>query len=646
MARPVAEPKKARPASARQIYKSQQASVQPQPPVALQTPGDPPVKVQRAERPAVPVIARPTVPQSASTVSPTPSQDALLAPRPDDTMAEPQGRIRVSTKVLVLHSSSPRRTASLVCLDVDESVLLLGTAQMTILRGSATSACARLTRNSPTLRLHASSLQPIVPLTALPGSSSAPALSVQSELSERGYKLPESDEAIRRASTVVLFEDLNDGSRGIEQLARSAGILSSRSIWSTQPYAQKATYEFVSLDDIAQNSLSLLELSATWSSALERLHTGTSDIGLRVMIEGGKRVGKSTLMKLAVNRLLEKHASVAVLDTDMGQSEMTSPGQISLTICTLPLIGSAFTRSTRPVRSHFLGALSPRTDAAHYIACLSDLMRCYTRLGSMPLVVNTQGWTKGLGAELQSALCDLVEPSMFIRFSSAESRDHFEGPAAEMAQRDYVTIEPIADDIAARSLSAADLRTLNLMSDLQRRWQPDGMVNWNYNEPIVATPPFLVPYSAGEASVNQIFIADAEIAPAHGLRLLDASLVGLIVSDEPIEDAGELFLTGMPDPSRSHCIGLGVIRAIDGSQLLLQLVTSIPPEDLERCQTLVRGSELALPLIGMIDWRNVSHDGDLDSGGLTGPYLTVAGSTGLGGTKRRVRRNLMRASQR
>lgn len=42
---------------------------------------------------------------------------------------------------------------------------------------------------------------------------------------------------------------------------------------------------------------------------------------------GAKGVGKSTFARLLVNSLLNQHASVAFLDADCGQPELTVPGQ-------------------------------------------------------------------------------------------------------------------------------------------------------------------------------------------------------------------------------------------------------------------------------------------------------------------------------
>ena len=47
---------------------------------------------------------------------------------------------------------------------------------------------------------------------------------------------------------------------------------------------------------------------------------------LCVLVCGSKNTGKSSLARLLVNALLSKHGTVAFLDTDCGQPELTPPG--------------------------------------------------------------------------------------------------------------------------------------------------------------------------------------------------------------------------------------------------------------------------------------------------------------------------------
>lgn len=48
------------------------------------------------------------------------------------------------------------------------------------------------------------------------------------------------------------------------------------------------------------------------------------------VVAGSKNLGKSTFARLLVNRLLNSHKQVAYMDTDLGQPELTVPGDFVL----------------------------------------------------------------------------------------------------------------------------------------------------------------------------------------------------------------------------------------------------------------------------------------------------------------------------
>jgi polynucleotide 5'-hydroxyl-kinase GRC3/NOL9 len=75
----------------------------------------------------------------------------------------------------------------------------------------------------------------------------------------------------------------------------------------------------------------------------------------------------------------------------------------------------------------------------------------------------------------------------------------------------------------------------------------------------------------------------------------------------------------------------------------MHVLTPLPALLFTASNALVKG-EMELPIWGMLDFRN---DGDEVAGVEKGsvPYLQWGKGEGLGGEKRRVRRNLMRKGQ-
>lgn len=70
----------------------------------------------------------------------------------------------------------------------------------------------------------------------------------------------------------------------------------------------------------------------------------------KVVLCGGKSVGKSTFLRYLINRLLKKLNKILVLDFDLGQCEFTVGGCISATLVEEPVLGPNFSHLKQPLR--------------------------------------------------------------------------------------------------------------------------------------------------------------------------------------------------------------------------------------------------------------------------------------------------------
>ena len=97
------------------------------------------------------------------------------------------------------------------------------------------------------------------------------------------------------------------------------------------------------------------------------------------------------------------------MECDLGQTEFTPPGLVSLNYVSLPILGineivstqhpgPPFTHLRQPHKSFYIGATTPKHDPDFYLACITQLYNDYLATSSkdVPLVINTQGWIKGL----------------------------------------------------------------------------------------------------------------------------------------------------------------------------------------------------------------------------------------------------------
>ncbi|PWN49038.1 hypothetical protein IE53DRAFT_318327, partial [Violaceomyces palustris] len=449
-------------------------------------------------------------------------------------------------------------------------------------------------------------------------------------------------------------------------------------------------------------------------------HGAVDEEPIVVLVRGSKRVGKSTFSRLLLNRLLSQGGGkVAFLELDLGQSEFSPPGSVSLHVfqaTSAPnshrrdgdawpgiLVGPNWCHPRLSVRSHWLGETSPKDDPSLYLLAVEDLMRFYrqeicqdggdedggkrgNRVAKVPLVVNTQGWVKGLGAELSKRVEKLVLPSHILEIEPPS--------ASSLGEVEINGLVGAVDDASLKRLNAADLRTLSIMSFLHsfklasvRNPSP----KWDFDRPTLGLRPFVVDLTKGGLQAGIHILPSGSCVPDElKLLALNGSLVSLFCidhQDEEEEEEGEkgnkdpchVWIRSLtrPRPSVScseslgfRSLGLGLVRSIDYASSKLHLLTPIPIQDLTHQTRLgIMKGGIELPIWASLDFQSIqealagqqqgkeqSQQGTSTLAGVERervPYLdwpapALVGGQGqavVGERKRRVRRNLMRKGQ-
>ncbi len=339
---------------------------------------------------------------------------------------------------------------------------------------------------------------------------------------------------------------------------------------------------------------------------------------------------------------------------------------VALNIVERPAFGPPFTHPTLPYQAHYIGADNPRSSPSHYLRAIQasvetyrlDLQYATPFVGiedeseddritdAIPLVVNTMGWTKGLGIDLARRIEEMIQPTDIFTFDTSP----LDGDGVDPDGPRIHVLEPV---MPPSRFTAADHRALSLLSYFHAvlpnsaHLAPFQSVNasvWNTSLPLCAQPPYEL---TARLALDRIVLAGAgaeDIVRAELVHVLAGALVALVADAESIRcDDGELYTPGapVPDPASSSCLGLALVRGVSSDGSKLQILTPIPPETLVNARILVMG-ELRLPIWGWLDFRSAD-------GGQTGaddvPFLRWGRSTGAGGQRRRVRRNIMRRAQ-
>ncbi|VDO25422.1 unnamed protein product [Haemonchus placei] len=113
---------------------------------------------------------------------------------------------------------------------------------------------------------------------------------------------------------------------------------------------------------------------------------------------GSQGAGKSTLVRHLVNTNLSEGHPIYLLDTDVGQSEFTPPGCLSLWKMSDPILDVPCTHQAQIYPCcYFYGNITPADDVVRYKEIFDRLLNEFqtrSEPGSL-LIVNTLGWIDG-----------------------------------------------------------------------------------------------------------------------------------------------------------------------------------------------------------------------------------------------------------
>lgn len=411
-----------------------------------------------------------------------------------------------------------------------------------------------------------------------------------------------------------------------------------------------------------------IHLSHGWISTITNIERAiriqVTPSSQRIVVCGGKDVGKSTFCRFVVNRLLAIHDVVAFLDTDLGQPELTPPGMVSLHALTGPLLGPGFTHMKNPLRSFFCGATNPGTDPLFYMKAVTALLELYERkwgqrLGEstrqvVPLVINTDGWVKSMGHDLLCQVIMQANPQHVVQLISTTKSKQFIVPTAKDARWQVHCVDPWNPDTASSAqpprgskemrlfrlhsyfvsekichLSTTQLQNIHAMSEKDQLYQEFARA---YGE----VCPFMVSFDAVD-----VCFAGASVPPSHVLLSLQCSIVGLCVNRHreaivPAENADRSHQPPRIQLKAVHspCLGVGIVRGIDAARRLFFILSPLPKEMMQHVNLLVRG--------------NISVDalfhGQVGAGSMYTPYVVtdVVASEGTGSSTMQSRNNIKR----
>ncbi|KAL2773434.1 polynucleotide 5'-hydroxyl-kinase NOL9, partial [Daubentonia madagascariensis] len=341
-----------------------------------------------------------------------------------------------------------------------------------------------------------------------------------------------------------------------------------------------------------------------------------------ILVCGSQDVGKSTFNRYLINQLLNSVSCVDYLECDLGQTEFTPPGCISLLNITEPILGPPFTHQKTPQKMVYYGKISCKNDYENYIEIIKYVFSSYRR--ESPLIINTMGWVSDEGLLLLIDLIRLLSPSHVVQFSSTHSKympaltpgyvDDKDGLYTKSKSKirnqgfklaEFAENLEFADEEKESPVVFTGHKLMCIHSEFAFRITPRNRELHNkilrdlavlgylgQLQPPVPKPlsplhgltPYQVPFNA-----VALRITHSDVAPTHILYAVNASWVGLckILDDVRGYTNGPILLAQTPI---CDCLGFGICRGIDMEKQLYHILTPVPPEELRTVNCLLVGA--------------------------------------------------------
>ena len=313
--------------------------------------------------------------------------------------------------------------------------------------------------------------------------------------------------------------------------------------------------------------ISSFELNEQWNNLEVKSNT-------KLVVIGGKNVGKSGLCQFLINKNMESFKKILLVDLDIGQPICGASQTISASVITKPIIGPGYLSKIQPDKSFIYGDKSVMISPFKYVRCVRKLMEfCAGNQDyqNIPWVINTMGYQKGFGLQLICLLIRILQPTDVVQvqhgirsynFSKILTEEIVNGlgfsffdvdDIADVPQEAFFTTHVLdsivnnrEDDLATKWISnSSDKRKLSMLAQLSKLLKGN-QTSLNDVTPFVAL-----------ASKIKLVVFDEEFSQqesAVNMDVLNGNLVYLCHADGT---------ESLDSNSILECYGVGIVRGID-----------------------------------------------------------------------------------
>lgn len=171
-----------------------------------------------------------------------------------------------------------------------------------------------------------------------------------------------------------------------------------------------ATFDLTLGENASFEEVNGSTIPPSWENATKEIMSHKSPMAVTVM--GGVDSGKTSLCVYLANKALKKGWKVAVIDADLGQSDIGPPSTIGFSHVTTP-VKDLFEMEAE--NAYFVGLTSPSRAVNMVLEGLTKLKNRVLETGVDFLIVNTDGWIDGEEAtKYKIQLVERIAPDIVV----------------------------------------------------------------------------------------------------------------------------------------------------------------------------------------------------------------------------------------
>jgi len=184
--------------------------------------------------------------------------------------------------------------------------------------------------------------------------------------------------------------------------------------------AEKATFDLSLGPNAGLNEVSGTTIPSSWGAPLESIQN-TQKKPVVILVFGKGDSGKSSYCTYLVNSLVDGKCRVAVLDGDLGQSDIGSSGTVGYALISkqVPEL-----YDLKLENAFFVGVTSPMTAMAKTIEAAAAMRAEILQRATDFVVINADGWIEGdIAVHYKAALIKKLSPDVIVGVQAAGELD-------------------------------------------------------------------------------------------------------------------------------------------------------------------------------------------------------------------------------